>query len=130
MNAQTEEVAEGKHVPTRDELRAELIGKRHAPTSEVLTLFGQEVELRQPTLQAILEMRDDVDEKSRTVQMLLEYTYVPGTDELLFEKGDTSSILAWPFGTDLVKVQVAIARLTGVDISAAEDAINEDPLSE
>jgi hypothetical protein len=115
---------------TRNELRAALVGKKHKPKSEVVSLFGTEVELRQPTLAAILRSREEDDERKRTTDVFLNYAYVPGTDELIFEEGDRDVILNWPFTEELFQVQMVIAKLTGVDISGAMEELKADPLPE
>ncbi len=115
---------------TRDELRAELIGKKHKPERVAVTLFGCELEMQQPTLASILDARDDADERTRTADVFINYAYVPGTDERVFEEGDREVILGWPFGEELLEVQRVIVKLTGVDISNAEEAIAGDPLGD
>lgn len=115
--------------PTRSELRNKLLS-RHAPKSEQLNVFGVDIEIRQPTLDAILSAREEADVKTRTVDMIIRYAYVPGTDEPIFENGDRDTILQWPFGSDLVRVQQAITKLTGVDIAEAKQDLKSDPLDE
>lgn len=122
---------ETKDVPmTRDELRAALVGKKHAPERAKVTLFGCKVELQQPTLASILGARDNVSEKDRTTDVFIKYAYVPGTNELVFEEGDREVILNWPFTNELLDVQKAIMKLTGVDIRDAMQELEEDPLDE
>jgi hypothetical protein len=115
---------------TRNELRAALIGKKHLPNSERVQLFGVEIELRQPTLSSILKSREEDDERKRTTDVFLNYAYVPGTDELIFEEGDRDTILNWPFSEELFQIQMIIAKLTGVDIGTAMEDIQTDPLPE
>lgn len=114
----------------RDQLRAALIGKKHAPKRRTVTLFGVEIELQQPTLRSIVEARSDEDDLSRTADVFIRYAFVPGTDERVFEEGDKDVILNWPFDEDLLKVQQIIGELTGVDLSIAEEEVKADPLSE
>ena len=114
----------------RKELRARLIGDRHDPDSKVVSLFGVEIELRQPTLLAILEAREHDDEKTRTTDVFLKYAFVPGTDELIFEEADRDTILNWPFTEELLAVQTTIADLTGIDLGDAEEGMKSDPLEE
>jgi len=115
---------------TRDQLRAALIGKKHTVKSELVNLFGVEVELRQPTLSGILDVRAEDDVEKRTTDVFINYAYVPGTDEKIFEDTDRAAILNWPFTEDLIEIQMIIARLTGVDISAAEEDLKLDPLED
>lgn len=114
--------------PTRDELRKAIVGARHAPAREIVTLFGMEIELRQPTLASILKSREEDDEQRRITDVFINYAYVPGTDEHVFEDGDRDVILGWPFTEELVEVQLVIAKLTGVDMGDAEEDIKGDPL--
>lgn len=113
----------------RDELRSKLLSS-HKPKTELLTLFGVAVEFRQPTLDAILAARDNEDVKTRTVDMIIQYAYVPETNERVFEPADRDQILSWPFGEDMIKVQQAITILTGVDVGKAEKELKSDPLEE
>ena len=100
------------------------------PKSIPVNLFGQEIELRQPTLKAILEAQEIAENSSRTAHMIIEYAFVPGTNDRVFDETDTQLILDWPFGDDLIRVQKAITDLTGVDITAAEGELTESPLEE
>jgi len=115
---------------TRDQLRAALIGKKHKCESELVTLFGVQVELHQPTLAAILDAREEDDIQTRTADVFIRYAYVPGTNERIFEDTDRATILDWPFTQDLIEVQSVIARLTGVDIGTVEEELKADPLDE
>lgn len=121
-------VAAKTEAPTRDEIRAKLLGKTPLAESKMITLFGMDIELKQPSLEAILRTRDIGDNVTRAVDMIIEYAYVPGTDEHVFESADREMMLRWPFGTDLTKLNEAIAELTGVDIAAALEDMKRDPL--
>lgn len=127
---ETAKAPEKKKALTRDQIRAALIGKRHKGNTEVVELFGIEVELHQPTLNAILEAREEEDVKKRTTDVFINYAFVPGTNELVFEDTDRQTILDWPFTDDLIKVQEVMAKLTGVDIGAVEEELKADPLEE
>ena len=114
---------------TRKELRDALLGNKTKPESELITVFSMEIELRQPTLAVIMKSRDDLSNEERVADMIVEYAYVPGTDEKVFEKADRQAILQWPFGKDLTELQNAITRLTGLDVEATEAQIESDPLA-
>ncbi len=115
---------------TRDELRAALIGKTHKGDTKLITLFGVEIELHQPTLSKILEAREEDDEKTRTANIFITYAFVPGTNERIFEDTDRSTILEWPFNKDLIAVQEAIVELTGIDLGKATEELKGDPLGD
>lgn len=141
MNAQAEPVPQDAEFETkeeeappkrlsRDEIRATVLGKRQEPKYEVVSLFGTDIELRQPAFGDMLDAREIGDTKTRTIELIIQYAYVPGTDERIFEDTDRDVILDWPFGEDLVEVQSAIARLSGIDIEALEEKLTHDPLPE
>ncbi len=113
---------------TRDDLRNALLGSAPKPESQVIMLFGVEVELRQPNLASIMKARAEGDDTTRAIDMIIEYAYVPGTDEHVFETADRDTIKTWPFGKDLANLNAVIAELTGVDIVAAVEGLREDPL--
>lgn len=114
---------------SRTDLRSRLLGARHAPKSKVITLFGDKVEMRQPSIKSILDLTDNDDEKYRSLKLLIEYAYVPGTDEKLFEPADLDVMLQWPASEDLVKVQQAIAELSRVDVEVAKEELR-NPLED
>ena len=115
---------------TRDELRAGLIGKKHEVKSELVMLFGMEIELRQPTLRGILDVRSEDNVETRTTDVFINYAYVPGTNDRVFEDTDRDAILNWPFTEELTDIQMIIARLTGVDLGPAEEDLKTDPLED
>lgn len=115
----------------RDALRAKLLGAGHKAKTIMVTVFGEEVEVRQPTLEAILRTQStSTDLKTRSVDMIIEYTFVPGTNEHVFETTDRDVILGWPFGTDIIALQDAIAELTGIDVDKAQEDLETNPLKE
>ncbi|KKN66738.1 hypothetical protein LCGC14_0468490 [marine sediment metagenome] len=115
---------------TRDDLRGRLLGTKAKPKIEMVTLFGEDVELRQPSFGSMLDAREIADTKTRTIEMIVQYAFVPGTNERIFEDTDRDVILGWPFGEDVLEIQNAIARLSGIDIEALEERLLRDPLSE
>ncbi len=115
---------------TRDEIRKALVETKHAPARELVTLFGVEIELQQPTLNSILSAREEADERERTTDVFLKYAYVPDSDELVFEDKDRETILNWPFTDELMKVQTVILKLTGVDLADAMEDLKKDPLED
>ncbi len=127
----TDATPEDASVPlTRDELRAALLGNAPKPDSTLITMFGVEIELRQPNLGAILKTRAEGDDATRAVDMIIEYAYVPGTDDHVFEDTDRAAMMNWPFGRDLTVLNAAIAELTGVDIDVAVEELSNDPLED
>jgi hypothetical protein len=86
------------------------------PRSKVISVFGTEIEIRQPSLRAILgkgfnELSPDV----KAAHVLIGYAYVPGTNQKVFEDLDVDGILGLPFGEDMNLIQNTIGELTDVE---------------
>ncbi len=116
--------------PTRDEIRAALIGSTPPGDTKMIKLWGMDLELRQPTLERILKARDTGDNVERALDMIIEYAFVPGTNDPVFEDTDKPQMRKWPFGKDLQQLNEAIAELTGVDIETAVQELEGDPLGD
>lgn len=104
----------------RDAIFAE---NNRKPASKVIEIFGQEVEVRQPSLAQIHKLGKAAaanDKVPPFIRILTEYTYVPGTDEHVFEPTDADTLAAMPAGDWMNKLNTAIEQLTGVDVKAAE----------
>ncbi len=128
MNTKSKDVKEVSL--TRDEIRDRILGHAPKPQTMMVTLFDTELELRQPKLDAILDMQETEDNKERMISMIIEYVFVPGPDDAVFEAADRDMILNWPFSEDVLKLQEAIADLTGIDIDGAEKDLGTAPLKE
>ncbi len=118
---------------TKEELRDRIFGHTPKVRTKLLPLFGTEIELHQPILRAVLDVRESEDPKIRASDMIINYACVPGTNERVFDEADREMILNWPFTDEVINIQMAIAELTGVDmeaIEAAERMLIEDPLKE
>lgn len=92
----------------------------------LVTTFGIELELKQPSMGELLDLQDLPDAKSRVVASLIRYCFVPGTKEKVFDEADKDSILALPFDDNFVKINDAIAELTGIDLAEEEKGNLED----
>jgi hypothetical protein len=110
---------------TRQQIRDHILGSGAAkPKSELIDLFGMQVEIRQPSLKAMMEAREIEDNNQRIATMIVYYTYVPGTDDRVFEDSDIPEILSWPFGADLTRLNAAITKLTGIDVSVKQEGVD------
>jgi hypothetical protein len=98
----------------RDLLRAKLLQTR-LPTSRTVDFFGSQIEIKQPTLGAILDARKEANSEGAIINTLVMYAYVPGTSELVFEEADTEALKAMPFGADFIRVTDALQELTSVN---------------
>ena len=115
----------GSQPSLRDAIRGKILGTDVArPKTIAMKLFGQDIELRQPTLGAMMDARMVDDMKQRTAQFIIQFACVPGTDERIFEEGDIPDILNWPFGEDLALFNTNISKLTGVNVEVVNSAID------
>lgn len=107
---------------TRDQLREAIFRSENLkPKSKIVKFFGEDIEVRQPSVDTVLDFRnsDEIDKKQRMVGMLIAYCFVPETDERLFEDGDAADLLQMPFGGDFTALQKAMSELT--DVKLVED---------
>ena len=107
--------------------RSQLRGKIFSAKTEKKTVnfMGAEVELRQPGIGQVLEARQAFsdDLKRGTVNMLIKYTYVPGSDEKVFEEADFDAILELPFNADFNNLSSELNKLMGLSIEVSEVAL-------
>jgi hypothetical protein len=89
------------------------------PESQLIEAFGTTFELRQPSLAVVLDTQQKEDRKEQVAAMLVQFAYVPGTNEKVFEEGDLDEIINLPFNSDMQKIQNAIADLTGAVVTDA-----------
>lgn len=106
----------------RDDIRGKIFSTKQ---KKILTSFnGAQIELRQPNLKTVLENLDNADRKNTVVTILIDYAYVPGTDERIFEDTDFDSIMELPFGSDFMEVSEAIDKLTNLNKKVGEERKN------
>ncbi len=126
--ATSKKVAVKKVPATRAELRNALLGHAPKPKTVLLPLHGQMVELHQPSLRAILAAGEEEDTERSSTNMIIRHAYVPDTNILIFEEADHEMILNWPFTPELLALQEAIGKLTGIDFTEAEAELKSNPL--
>lgn len=103
-----------KKTLTRDELRAKIFAA-HSVKKLPVEFFGADIELRQPILADIIKAQKSEDRESAVIQTLVDYAYVPGTDDKVFEAADAESFKVMPFGADFIRVSNALEELTEVN---------------
>lgn len=90
--------------------------------SEKVVFFGEEIEIKQSSLGQVVEManmRDEDDDQGVAIYVLLNYAYVPGTEDRVFETADVEQLKSMPFGDDFNRVIDSWRRITGIKIEAA-----------
>lgn len=100
---------------SRDQVRAAIFSAK-GQQRVIPFLGGTQIELRAPDLGSVLDARQAMmdNPKEASAQTLVRYTYVPGTNERVFEDTDVDSILALPFGPELKGAFDAINDILGI----------------
>jgi hypothetical protein len=101
-------------IVTRDMLRAKIFAA-HEVKKIPVDFFGVKIELRQPVLSDIIKAQGEEDRESAIIQTLVDYAYVPGTEQKVFETGDAASFKTMPFGADFLRVSKALEDLTEIN---------------
>lgn len=114
--------------PDRASVRARILASR-APKSEVIMFFGEQIELRQPTLGAVLDSQTKEDRRGAMIDLIIERAYIPGTDELVFELADSDTLRALPFGADWIRVNKAMEALSEVNFLDNENDLSAGQLN-
>jgi len=103
----------------RDKIRSSVFSGKSFKKKKI-SLFGSPVEIRQPSVGQLMAMEQSGDRTEALVNMLVNYCYVPGTSEKVFEKGDRAAILELPVSDWLSQFNEAIAELSGISIEEPE----------
>jgi hypothetical protein len=96
---------------SKQQLRDKIFGAK--PEARTIDFFGGQMELRQPTLGVVMQMRR-VSQEDAMAQMLVNYAFVPGGDEHVFEETDAEVIKDIPFGPDMQRLTNTINDLLGI----------------
>ncbi len=110
-----------KTAPNLLEARNTIFGNA-TPKSKVIEFFGTSIELRQPTLQSTLEKEANQakGQHAQTALMIINYAYIPGTDEKVFTDADVDKILSMPWGKDFNLAIEVIGEMTSIDDEVKE----------
>lgn len=103
--------------PSREDIRTQIFNaKTTKPQSTLVSFMGSVVEVRQRTLGSILDAgTTDGEQQASIITALIESTFVPGTDEPVFEITDTDMLRSMPFNADIQRISTAVADLSSVD---------------
>lgn len=107
----------------RDGIRSAIFASKNKGATRTFDFFGQAVEIRQPTLAQITRLSRVAAEDTKipqVVRVLIEYCYVPETNEKVFDIGDAEQLASLPSGKWLANFNKAFEELSGIDVEAAE----------
>lgn len=125
MTDQAQAQAKGTAVPvpaTRKDVRNAILTAK--PQVRIVSLFGQEVEVRQPSLQQILDFQSAEDTATASAHMLQKYLYMPGTNEKVFDEADTDAIKQLPFNEDMQNLQDTLNEMIGIKKMTEDEVKN------
>ncbi len=103
----------------RDETRSRLFASRKLKT-KLIKIRDVDVEIHQPTIGDVLNMRDNQNQTESLMHLLINYCYVPGTEQRVFEPTDREAIMSWGVDDWFGQVAQAVTDLTGVNVGEAE----------
>lgn len=112
---------------TRDEIRSKTVGSKKNFRKETLLYNGMEIEFRQPTVRLRKEIHDkskvegaedatSVDIWAYMVWSVIYCSFVPGTDEKVFEAGDYENLMEQPAGGFVDEFSTKISELLNVNV--------------
>ena len=107
----------------RDTIRSKIFSaKNKHRKSKIIDFMGEDVEVRQPTVKQVQELAKEArkEDSDAVLLSIMEYCYIPGTDDKVFEDADRDSLLGLPVGEWLNNLNKAIEEMTGVDVKVAE----------
>lgn len=116
-------IVEAAPVLSRDEMRAKIFSAK--PAFEIVDdFYGVRLELRQPSLAIALEARNQ-GETEAVFQMLLNYAFVPGTNEKVFEPTDVDMLRDLPFGPAMTDLMGKVNKLLGIDEATVAELLKD-----
>ncbi len=112
----------------RDSIRSKILSSKKL-NSKIINFFGAEVEIRQPDLGKVIEMREVQGNESVLINSLIEQVFVPGTNEKVFEDADIETLKTLPFGADFVNLSKALEELSEINFQLPNSGSPEDQKS-
>lgn len=95
---------------SRDEIRAAILGAK--PLRKTINAFGIQVDIVQPPAGEVMQQRD----KEQVVAwMIINYCFVPGTDEKVFDAADVDGLMSVPFNQDYVDISKEITSMVNIE---------------
>lgn len=121
---------------TRDNIRKATVGAKKEFRKELTEWDGLEVEVRQPSvlsrrelLNACSDEEGNVDGQELMIWALIQNTYVPGTDEKVFDRADYDSIVNQPTGgfvDHFGKVALEVMNVGGAEKNFSDSEATAD----
>jgi len=123
---------ENGEAPDYNSLKKQMFAKVGEPEHEPVSLNGVKFDLRQPALRDIMKFQQvaEANRDEATGRILAQYSYWPGSDELVFtSEEDIQNLLSMPFNDEMIKISEALNKMAGVtgEASGAEENFEKTP---
>lgn len=82
---------------------------------ELVNAFGVEIELRAPDLKGLMAYRGAQNDENVMARSIINVSYVPGTNDKVFEDADLEVLNAAKMSPDMKKLITAVNRVLGGD---------------
>lgn len=104
----------------RDTIRSKIFASGQFKTVDT-EILGQKVTVRQPSIGDISRYitASTEDKKNQLILLMIDYCFVPGTTEKIFEHTDYDSIEELPTGQWMMQFQQVWSELAGLDTEEA-----------
>jgi len=107
--------------PGKDKIRSAIFSSNNFERREV-SMFGNIIEIRQPSVAQLQTLLDTSSEskKNASILSLIEFSYVPGTDDKVFDIADYDGLLNLPMGAWFTEFNTAWSELSDLNMEEAE----------
>jgi hypothetical protein len=102
-NTGNEDVASEPLKLSRNEMRDKIFATKNTTLkSQTYWFNGIEVEFRQPSTVGFMEARDDG--QNQLINLMIRNSYIPGTNDRVFEEADAETLSNMPMTKDMIEV--------------------------
>lgn len=102
---------------TREQIRAAMFSDVNAKPKVINYEFlSQKLEWRCPTLKEMQEARDAAENENLMVRLIINHSYIPGTEEKVFEDGDYKTIMNMPLSGSFNEAVQAISAVINLKV--------------
>ena len=116
--AEVEDLGDKPIILTRAQIREAMFAHENAKPKRIpITMLGQSLEWLQPSIREVSEAQRDPD-KHFMVQMLIGYTYVPGSDEKVFVEDDYAVLVGMPMTGEFQEAVRVIGEALDLKVEA------------
>lgn len=114
---------------SRNEMRAAFFGGLQFKSKKI-RIFDTWIEVRQPSigeLSAMNNLEGAAADRNALIELMIQYSYVPGTTDKVFEDSDREHMLDFPMGDWAQTFQETWMELAGVN--SEESVKNSETIS-